>query len=260
MRDGIHKLTEREKETLRLLLAGHDAKSIARQLDLSVHTVNERLRDARRKLDVGSSREAARRLQAADQAPPDSIGDKPFGVSTAFTGVLTGAAAIRGRAGPSRIAWLSGGMFIMSLVIAAVALVALIQTGSPSSGGPAAGAAVTHTDPSRATGFKAAQAWLRLVDEGRWRVSWDAAAAQFRAEVTRSQWEAMVTPVRAPLGKVLGRTFQNVTTARTLPGAAPGAYEVLQFRTDFANRRGATETVTLVREGDAWKVTGYFIR
>ncbi|GAA0731919.1 MULTISPECIES: helix-turn-helix domain-containing protein [Sphingomonas] len=58
-------LTEREKTTLRLLLAGHDAKSIARELELSVHTVNERLRDARRKLGVASSREAARRLAAS---------------------------------------------------------------------------------------------------------------------------------------------------------------------------------------------------
>lgn len=36
MRDDIQTLTEREKATLRLLLAGHDAKSIARTQDLSV--------------------------------------------------------------------------------------------------------------------------------------------------------------------------------------------------------------------------------
>lgn len=58
-------LTEREKETLRLLAAGHDAKSAAVQLGLSVHTVNERLRAARRKLGVSSSRAAARRLLEA---------------------------------------------------------------------------------------------------------------------------------------------------------------------------------------------------
>ena len=43
-------LTEKEKEALRLLLAGHDAKSSARELDISVHTLNDRLRSARRKL------------------------------------------------------------------------------------------------------------------------------------------------------------------------------------------------------------------
>ena len=45
MAHNVHALTEKEKQTLRLLLAGHDAKSMARKLDLSVHTVNERLRD-----------------------------------------------------------------------------------------------------------------------------------------------------------------------------------------------------------------------
>ena len=53
-------LTEKEKQTLRQLVSGHDAKSMARELGLSVHTVNERLRDARRKMAVSSSREAAR--------------------------------------------------------------------------------------------------------------------------------------------------------------------------------------------------------
>lgn len=60
--DGYGSLTDKEKQTLRLILRGHDAKSTARHLGLSVHTVNERLREARRKLAVSSSREAARLL------------------------------------------------------------------------------------------------------------------------------------------------------------------------------------------------------
>ena len=80
MGDGVGSLSEREKQTLRLLLAGHDAKSIARELGLSVHTVNERLRDSRRKLGVASSREAARVLARAGQAEPKSVGDKEIGV------------------------------------------------------------------------------------------------------------------------------------------------------------------------------------
>jgi DNA-binding CsgD family transcriptional regulator len=44
--DDVWGLTEKERQTLRLMVRGHDAKSIARSLDLSIHTVNERLRDA----------------------------------------------------------------------------------------------------------------------------------------------------------------------------------------------------------------------
>lgn len=57
-------LTEREIEILRLLTAGHTVKSIATQLDRSEASINERLRDARRKTGVGSSRELARLLEA----------------------------------------------------------------------------------------------------------------------------------------------------------------------------------------------------
>ena len=81
--EGFHALTEREKQTLRLIVRGHDAKSIARSLDLSVHTVNERLRDARRKLSVSSSREAARMVLQAeggrDPFDPKSSGDMQIG-------------------------------------------------------------------------------------------------------------------------------------------------------------------------------------
>jgi DNA-binding CsgD family transcriptional regulator len=68
MKGDVQSLSDRERETLRLLGRGHDAKSIASTLDLSVHTVNERLREVRRKLGVSSSREAARLLLANEAA------------------------------------------------------------------------------------------------------------------------------------------------------------------------------------------------
>lgn len=40
MRAGIEELTEKEKKTLRLIVRGHDAKSTARELGLSVRTSN----------------------------------------------------------------------------------------------------------------------------------------------------------------------------------------------------------------------------
>ena len=81
-------LTEKEKQTLRLIVRGHDAKSIARSLGLSVHTINERLRDARRKMAVSSSREAARLLLEAEDdkaglPTPESFGDARIGADAA---------------------------------------------------------------------------------------------------------------------------------------------------------------------------------
>lgn len=57
-------LTERELQALRLLAAGHTVKSIAAALGRSEASINERLRDARRKTGVGSSRELARLIDA----------------------------------------------------------------------------------------------------------------------------------------------------------------------------------------------------
>lgn len=53
------KLNEKEHEILSLLLQGYSVKTAARMLDVSANTLNERLRSARRKLGVASSREAA---------------------------------------------------------------------------------------------------------------------------------------------------------------------------------------------------------
>jgi DNA-binding CsgD family transcriptional regulator len=60
--DPISKLSEAQKECLRLVHLGYEGKEIAKKLGLSPHAVIERLRAARRTLGVGSSREAARIL------------------------------------------------------------------------------------------------------------------------------------------------------------------------------------------------------
>jgi DNA-binding CsgD family transcriptional regulator len=62
----LSRLNDAERRVLRLLSEGHTAKSIASALDTTVPAVNERLREARRKTGVGSSRELARSLKAQE--------------------------------------------------------------------------------------------------------------------------------------------------------------------------------------------------
>jgi DNA-binding CsgD family transcriptional regulator len=76
----VQKLTPRQKEILRLILNGFNAKSAARELGISVHTVNEHLTEARRHLGVSSSREAARILRQAESTPPNNAGPDKLGV------------------------------------------------------------------------------------------------------------------------------------------------------------------------------------
>jgi len=150
MHEGLRTLSGRETEVLRLLLAGHDAKSAATSLDLSVHTVNERLREARRKLGVSSSREAARLLAQFDQRAPNFLGDKKLGANLLASKDLgvAGSGEVKHRMQPDRrrakasSAWLAGGMLVMSLTIAAFTLLSAVNTSGeaqvPSGPAPAA--------------------------------------------------------------------------------------------------------------------------
>lgn len=121
MTSGFQALTEKEKETLRLLVDGHDAKSMARHLGLSVHTVNERLRDARRKMAVSSSREAARKLRAIEQRDPEYRGDRLSGDAFAVADRDESAAPVDASRMVRRIGWVFGGI-VMSLSLALFAL------------------------------------------------------------------------------------------------------------------------------------------
>jgi DNA-binding CsgD family transcriptional regulator len=78
MEEDRYRLTEKERAVLSLLAQGHDAKSIATALSLSVNTVHERLREARRKTGASSSRAAARLL--ADREEPQIFGSKKTGM------------------------------------------------------------------------------------------------------------------------------------------------------------------------------------
>lgn len=107
----------------------------------------------------------------------------------------------------------------------------------------------------------AAQAWLSVVDAGRYADSWERSAAFFQAVITKPAWIAAVQPVRAPLGNVKSRTLKSAAPTHTLPGAPDGDYVVIQYSSQFAHKASATETVTPMKQADgSWKVSGYFIQ
>ena len=107
----------------------------------------------------------------------------------------------------------------------------------------------------------AAKAWLKLIDEGKYDESWQQAAAFFRKSVGKGQWKKMVEGVREPLGAVQDRQLDSAKYMETLPGAPDGEYVIIQFKTKFANKDSAIETLTPMKDADGvWRVSGYFIR
>jgi hypothetical protein len=108
---------------------------------------------------------------------------------------------------------------------------------------------------------KAALAWLATVDAGQYGESWDQAAELFRKALTRPQWVEAVQKARAPLGKMISRKLRSVDYTRKTSEPSPGEYVVIEYDTDFANRNGAIERVTPMKDKDGvWRVSGYYIR
>ncbi|WP_010215441.1 helix-turn-helix domain-containing protein [Sphingomonas sp. PAMC 26621] len=251
-RDGIGTLTEKEKQTLRLIVRGHDAKSTARSLNLSVHTINERLRDARRKMAVSSSREAARILFEAEgdalaPPPPEFPVDAGIGEDAPRAPTDQDGAPSSGVGPAHRRPALIVGVLSMTLALALLALAAVPQTAPTTPPSPAA-----SSETPDAAVVDTARQWLALLDQFRWAESYRLTGRAFRKLNTVQAWTAASNRARVPLGAVVSRGFDS---QQYLP-APPAGYEVVKFRTNFANKAGAVETVTLVQEGGAWRVVG----
>ena len=242
-------LTEKEKQTLRLLVTGHDAKSMARELGLSVHTVNERLRDARRKMAVSSSREAARQLREAERNAPQSLGDKLLGDAPAPAGAQTGSSRQTGSA-IARRRWLIGATAMTFLLAAAYTLAALTGSATPTS--PPVDASATA---NQAAVTDAARTFLSLVDARDWSRSYAMTTKTFRAANTEALWADASQKVYPPLGVLRSR---DLAYADFVP-AAPNGQWIVKFHSNFANRASAIDTVALVREDGGYKVAGIFV-
>lgn len=253
MVEGLYALSEKEKQTLRLLLSGHDAKSMARHLGLSVHTINERLRDARRKLAVSTSKEAARILRQAEGAVPEKFGDEQFGdAGIRPAGQQDGEPRTQSTAKP-RNAWAIGGFVMVAFSVALLAL--LGSSGTTQSPAPSREASATAAPVAESPAAQAALQWLALVDASDWSGSYAATAPSFRSLNTVEAWQAASADARVPLGRAMSR---RLASEESIP-APPHGYQLVRFRTRFENGGEGTETLTLSREGAAWKVSGYFI-
>jgi len=254
-KEAFWALTDKEKQTLRLIVRGHDAKSVARNLDLSVHTINERLRDARRKMAVSSSREAARLLLQAEgggegSANPDLFGDVEIGEDAPRRPMDQGTASTGGVGRAFRQPWIIIGVFLMTFALGLLALAALPQSTATPSPAP------TTSQPSpNSQVADIAREWLVQLDQGRWDESYQATGKAFRELNTAQVWAAASEKVRVPLGAMISRAF---ISQENLP-APPSGYEVVKFRTRFANKAEAVETVTLDLEDGSWRVVGVTI-
>lgn len=78
--DRIDRLTERQRECLRLLFAHYKPGEIATRLGISTDRVNQHLKGARERLGVSRSIDAARLLAEAETPPSHAVGAQDMGL------------------------------------------------------------------------------------------------------------------------------------------------------------------------------------
>src|SRR5512142_1527279 len=76
-------------------------------------------------------------------------------------------------------------------------------------------------EANEAAALQAAEAWLKLIDAGRYGASWDEASTS-------------------------GRKLASKQVTHELPGAPDGTYVVLVFETRFEHKERGQETVTMM--------------
>ena len=107
----------------------------------------------------------------------------------------------------------------------------------------------------------AAQAWLALIDDGRYSEGWKQASAIVQGAATEQSFANSMETFRKPLGDLVSRKLKSAEHMTEMPGAPDGQYVLMQFETSFANKKSAVETVTFMLENDGqWRAAGYFIK
>ena len=105
---------------------------------------------------------------------------------------------------------------------------------------------------------QAADAWLKLVDDGNYKESWNQFASVVKPLVTEDKWEQEAGGIRKMLGPVISRTFKGAKLATTLPGAPDGHYVIIQYDSSFANKKSTVEEVVPMLDTDGqWRISGY---
>ena len=113
---------------------------------------------------------------------------------------------------------------------------------------------------NESVGVTAAKEWLRIVDSGEYAKSWEKSDSFFKSQLTQEKWAVALKEVRSPLGAVVSRIELGAKEYSTLPGAPDGQYLVIQFQTDFQNKKTSTEILTLSKSSGDWLPIGYFIK
>jgi hypothetical protein len=129
----------------------------------------------------------------------------------------------------------------------------------------AADVAAQAVSPDQRAALDSAERWLVPVDAGRYGDAYAMASEEFKASVSRAQWQAGIPGIRKDFGKLATRKADKVGYVGEPPkpeaAIAPGTKVVILFTSSFAGKKAVTEEMTMVYEKDGiWRMASYYIR
>ena len=107
---------------------------------------------------------------------------------------------------------------------------------------------------------ESAEQWLEIIDAGKYAQGWENSSEYLKNAVPEDSFKQTLQGVRSPLGRMKKRIFDAAQYTSSLPGSPDGEYVVMKYKTEFANKANAVETLISKKEEGQWKVAGYYIK
>lgn len=104
-----------------------------------------------------------------------------------------------------------------------------------------------------------AQAWIALLDAGKFDEAYEQMGQTARDQISTDQWKDQLKASRRKYGKLSSRNFQYTDYATTLKNAPPGQYVVLDYLCVFASGQSAPETIVMAKVNGQWQVAGFAV-
>lgn len=105
-----------------------------------------------------------------------------------------------------------------------------------------------------------ADQWLALVDADDLTSAYGSMEKNFQDKYQFSQFNEVLGPLRAGLGKVTARKFFSSNSAYSPPGMPPGVYRQFVYKSQYSKEsRSIYDVVFLAVEKNDWKVSGFSI-
>lgn len=108
---------------------------------------------------------------------------------------------------------------------------------------------------------KAAEAWLKYIDNGAYGESWEHAALTLQFKIPKASWVGILDSTRRGYGKTLERKILEQIPKVDPEGLPKGNYMVIFYATKFSSQNNGNELVTLIQtDSGEWKVLTYLVK